>query len=172
MKQQYKTKRLILNRLTLQDAHFIFELVNTPGWIKYIGDRNIHSIDDAAMYIEKILNNPGITYWVVQLTGKHTPVGIITFIKRDYLAHHDIGFAFLPEHTKKGLAFEAAYTVLNDLFSMAAGTAILATTIKKNNDSVHLLKKLGFTYLQEINNGNDKLDVYEVTKSKLAGPGI
>jgi ribosomal-protein-alanine N-acetyltransferase len=169
MKQQYTTKRLTLNRLTLQDADFIFELVNTPGWIKYIGDRNIHSREAAVTYTEKILNNPGITYWVVQLTAEQTPVGIITVIKRDYLEHHDIGFAFLPCHTKKGLAFEAAFTVLNDLFSMAAGTTMLATTIKENNDSVLLLIKLGFTYLQEINDGNDLLDVYEVTKSKLAG---
>ncbi len=171
MKQQYKTKRLTLNRLILQDAHFIFDLVNTPGWIKYIGDRDIHSIDDAATYIEKILNNPGITYWVVQLTGKHTQVGIITFIKRDYLAHHDIGFAFLPDHTNKGLAFEAAFAVLNDLLETGSDTHILATTLKENNASVHLLKKLGFTWLQEINNGNEMLDVYEVTKNKLAGPG-
>jgi len=171
MKQQYQTKRLTLNTLTRQDADFIFELVNTPGWIKYIGDRNIHSTEAAASYLEKILSNPGITYWVVQITGVQAPVGIITFIKRDYLAHHDIGFAFLPAYTKKGLACEAAFTVLKDLFSSTAETHILATTIKENNASVQLLKKLGFTYLQEINSGNDLLDVYDITESKLINPG-
>ena len=58
MKQQYKTKRLTLKRLTPEDADFIFELVNTPAWIKYIGDRNIKSKENAANYIERILINP------------------------------------------------------------------------------------------------------------------
>ncbi|HQW93551.1 MAG: GNAT family N-acetyltransferase [Chitinophagaceae bacterium] len=170
MKQQYKTKRLTLKRLTPEDADFIFELVNTPAWIKYIGDRNIKSKEDAANYIEKILNNPDIIYWVVQLTGGQIAVGIITFIKRDYLAHHDIGFAFLPVYTQKGLAFEAAFTVLNELLKMPAHRHILATTIKENNASVQLLKKMGFAWQQEINSGNDILDVYGITKDKLIIP--
>jgi hypothetical protein len=33
--------RVRLRELTKTDAPFIFELLNTEGWLRYIGDRNI-----------------------------------------------------------------------------------------------------------------------------------
>ena len=41
------TDRLTLAELQIEDAPFILELYNDPDFIKYIGDRNIHSIFDA-----------------------------------------------------------------------------------------------------------------------------
>jgi [ribosomal protein S5]-alanine N-acetyltransferase len=49
--QQLFTERLRLDPFTFADAAFFKELVNTPGWLQYIGDRNIHSITDAEQYI-------------------------------------------------------------------------------------------------------------------------
>jgi RimJ/RimL family protein N-acetyltransferase len=40
MKQILETERLILRELDIQDAQFMFQLLNSPGWIKYIGDRS------------------------------------------------------------------------------------------------------------------------------------
>ena len=34
-----ETDRLILRRLTLDDAEFMLRLVNDPSWLRYIGDR-------------------------------------------------------------------------------------------------------------------------------------
>ena len=167
MQLNYKTNRLILNKLTVHDAAFIFELVNTPGWIKFIGDRNVKTTEDAFNYIQKIISNAGINYWVVKLEDKQIAVGIITFIKRDYLEYHDIGFAFLPAYAKQGYAFEAALAVLTNLVKDKEHSTILATTIKENEASIQLLKKLGFTYRNEIKNGNDLLHVYAVNAGRL-----
>ena len=171
MQADYKTIRLILNKLTVQDAAFIFELVNTPGWIKFIGDRNVKTTEDAVNFIQKIISNADINYWVVKLEDKQIAVGIITFIKRDYLEHHDIGFAFLPTYAKQGYAFEATLAVLTNLVKDKEYSTILATTIKENEASIQLLKKLGFTYRNEIKNGNDLLHVYAVYEGKLFIPG-
>ncbi len=111
MKTIYKTDRLLLKKLKPGDAHFIFELVNSPGWIKFIGDRNIKTMEDAGKYIRRILSDGLIHYWVVYLQEPQMAIGLITFIKRSYLDHSDIGFAFLPAHAKQGYAFEAAYAV-------------------------------------------------------------
>ncbi len=51
-----ETGRLILSKIAVDDAAFILELMNTPGWIKYIGDRNIKTVEQAATYIK---NKPG-----------------------------------------------------------------------------------------------------------------
>lgn len=170
MHQTYKTERLQLHKLTLHDVDFIFELVNTGAWIKFIGDRQVKTTADAIAYIEKITANPDVNYWVVKLKDSIVPLGVITFIKRNYLEQHDIGFAFLPQHAKKGYAFEAAQEVLNNLLGAENCTTILATTIKENIASIQLLKKLGFTFKTELNIGNETLHVYAVNKDQLCKP--
>ena len=52
----FETNRLILRATTVNDASFIVELLNTPKWLKYIGDRNVHTIEDAVQYIKDKFN--------------------------------------------------------------------------------------------------------------------
>ncbi len=165
MKSNYKTDRLLLRTLTLADAIFIFELVNTAGWIKFIGDRNVHTNEDAERYIQKILSNPDVSYRVVTLQDEQTAVGVVTLIKRNYLDHHDIGFAFLPTYAKQGYAFEASSAVLADLLKSNQHQTILATTLKENVSSIQLLQKLGFSFSKEITNENDTLQLYAINKN-------
>lgn len=160
MKKNHQTERLILTELSLNDAAFILELVNTPEWIRFIGERNIRTLENAREYIQKILDNPDVRYWVVKLADQKFSIGIITFIKRDYLEHWDIGFAFLSEFINKGYAYEATMAVLNDLIHDPSHNHILATTLKENSRSIKLLEKLGFTFRNEIKQGDDMLQVY------------
>src|SRR6476620_8470162 len=130
LKHTFQTERLLLTSLSLHDNDFIFELVNTPGWIRFIGDRNIHSREAAKEYINRILSNEKIRYWVVQLPAENCSIGIITFIQRD------IGFAFLPRYGKSGYASEAAKAVLDSVQMKDPHSTILATTIPENQDSI------------------------------------
>lgn len=156
----YKTERLLLNELCIDDNGFINELVNTQEWIKFIGERNIKTEEDAKCYIQKIMDNPNIRYWVVKLKNENISIGIITFIKRDYLEHHDIGFAFLPKFAKNGYAYEAAISVLNDAMNNKNHHQILATTIKENTTSIKLLEKLGLSFKNELLVGKELLMIY------------
>ena len=165
MQANYKTNRLQLRMLTETDAAFIFELVNTAGWIKFIGDRNIKDTGDAVNYIQKIISNPAISYRVVTLRDDETAIGVVTFIKRDYLDHHDIGFAFLPAYNKQGYAFEATKEFLDDLLNSGEQETILATTIPENSSSIQLLKKLGFNFSKEINHEGQALQLFSIIKN-------
>src|SRR4051812_22526754 len=95
------TERLSLNLVDTGDHAFIYRLVNSEGWLKFIGNRNVNSEEDAIPYIQRIQDTPNLKYWVVKITSTGEAIGIISFIKRDYLDHFDIGFAFLPEHMGK-----------------------------------------------------------------------
>ncbi len=163
MQKSYQTNRLLLSELTLSDAAFIKELVNTAEWIKFIGERNVTTTADAKVYIQKLIDNPDINYWVVKLKKDNTPLGIITLIKRTYLDHHDIGFAFLPKHAKQGFAYEAAITVLTDVLQDPVHFTILATTIPENKSSIALLEKLGLHLSKEFEHGGERLLLYAVT---------
>lgn len=150
MQSEFATQRLLIFSLTVADDEFILALVNTPGWLRFIGDRNVRTADDAGAYITKIIQNPAFNYWVVQLRDERTPIGIITFIKRDYLEFPDIGFAFLPAYTKSGYAFESTSVILNHLLNEQLYDHVLAITIAGNTDSIKLLIKLGFEREKEI----------------------
>jgi len=158
-----QTERLLIQPLTNTHKHFIFELLNTAGWIEFIGNRNINTIDDAVAYIERIITNKNVQYSVVTLQENLQPIGIITFIKKDYLEHHDIGFAFLPQYGKQGFAYEAANAFLQHHQQLQ--NTILATTIPSNINSINLLKKLGFIYEQQIEDENEILQVYKKTSN-------
>ena len=106
-----ETERLLLTHLDPADAAFILELLNEPSWLRFIGDKNVHSLDDARRYIE---NGPmamyaakGFGLYRVALKETDTPIGICGLIKRDTLPEPDIGFAFLPRAWGAGYAREA-----------------------------------------------------------------
>jgi ribosomal-protein-alanine N-acetyltransferase len=157
-----ETARLDLQQLNLTNAEFIFQLVNSQGWVKFIGERNIKNLEDARVYIKKIMDNPTITYWVIYLKEQSRPIGIISLIRRDYLEHADIGFALLPEYEKKGYATEAAGYVLAALAKSGQQEMILAITLKENTQSIRLLEKLGMKLEREMERDKEQLLVYSI----------
>lgn len=167
MQNNYYTQRLVLDEINKNDTEFILELVNTPEWIKFIGNRNIISSLEASEYINKIISNPDVNFWVVRTKDQQLAIGIITFIKKDYLDYYDIGFAFLTRYTQRGYAYEASSVVLNDALKNFNHKKILATTVKDNINSIQLLEKLGLKFHKEIENENEQLMVYAITNDKL-----
>ena len=163
------TDRLLLDPLMESDGKFVLELVNTDGWLKFIGNRNVTSEADATAYIQKIIDSPVINYWVIRLKGNSLPIGIITFIKREYLAHHDIGFALLPAFENSGYAYEASEAVLYNLIhSNRQPTHLSAITNPENSRAIKLLKKLGFEFHKMITVEKENLQVYEACADKLS----
>ena len=160
MQNTFETNRLRLALLHPDDAGFMLTLMNTPGWLEFIGDRNIRSLDDATAYIQKISDNPLFFYWTVRLKDDPAPIGVVTFLKRDYLEHSDIGFAFLPEAGKNGYAYEAAKAVLDAAVRDPAHTNVLATTLPGNTGSIRLLEKLGLRLDRTIRLDEEELLVY------------
>jgi len=160
----YRTQRLSLDSVSAHHLDFVFELVNTPEWLKFIGNRNVTDKQEARYYIQKIIDNPHIFYWVVSLQHDKTPLGIVTFIKREYFEHFDLGFAFLKRFTGKGYAYESAKTVLDQALQDPKHSRILATTLEDNHHSIALLKKLNFSFEKKINEAEEELLLYAIDR--------
>jgi RimJ/RimL family protein N-acetyltransferase len=141
------TNRLQLRPIGLDDAAFIMNLINCPGFIRFIGDRNVRTIDQAITYLENMLANPDITYWAIQTKDNQVPVGVVTWVKRDFLPSPDVGYALLPEFEGNGYAFEASQAWLS--YHLQANKSVLAICQADNLASIKLLLKLNFK-LEEI----------------------
>jgi RimJ/RimL family protein N-acetyltransferase len=157
-----------MNLLTLEDHDFIKRLVNSKGWIEFIGDRNFHTMDDATAYINKIISSQNIFYWVVRIKDKNIPIGIISYLKRAYLEHFDIGFAFLPEFCNNGYAFEASKEVLTLVSNSDEYTPVLATTVPKNTNSIKLLNKLGLHFEKVMEVEGNVLHIYSSSAKAIS----
>jgi len=145
-----ETERLLLSRLTPNDAAFIFELVNEPSFIQNIGDRNVRSEDDAVRYIQQgpmaSYDQHGFGLYRVALKQTAVPIGICGPLKRETLEHPDIGFAFLPRFWRQGYALESAAAVMNYARNQLHLTDIAAITTPDNERSIKLLEKLCFRF--------------------------
>ena len=162
MYKQLATERLFIRPIQLADANFIIALVNTEGWLKFIGDRNIHDQKDAEIYIQKILNNPQFYYSVFELKDNHLPIGIVTFLHREGYEHPDIGFALLPEYAGQGYAFEASRKYLDEILKEKKWRKIVGITIPENTASIKLLEKLGLIYVKNFIDEEEELSLYEL----------
>jgi RimJ/RimL family protein N-acetyltransferase len=159
MKYILETERLRLRQLNYGDTVFILNLLNSPGWLEFIGDRNVKTEEDAFRYLHdgpmKSYETSGFGLWLVELQIDETPVGMCGLLKRDYLDHPDIGYAFLPEFMGSGYAFEIASATLTYVTQTLNIPTILATVLPTNKKSIRLLEKIGLRFDKTIISPSD-----------------
>jgi len=150
-----KTERLIISKVTLKDAPFFVELMNTPSWLKYIGDRKIKTVEDAENNLKKGIlksyaeNGYGF-YKVSEISKPSKAIGIVGLVKRKELEDTDIGFGYLPEYEGKGYGYESSMAILKlakDRFKL---NKVAAITNPENKNSIQLLEKLGLSFQKRI----------------------
>ena len=160
MKLILETDRLKLREFGLDDTKFIIELVNSPGWLKFIGDRNIKTKADAKNYLKygpmKSYLENGYGLFMVEKKDDNTPIGMCGIIRRDNLEHPDIGFAFLPSYNGQGYAYEIASATLEYAKKVLKIPEILAITVGDNVKSIALLEKIGLKFIKKIHLKDDK----------------
>lgn len=145
-----QTSCLTLRHLAPADAPFILALLNDPDWLRFIGDRGVRTVEQAAAYIAAgpmaMYAREGFGLYLVELRAGGTPIGICGLIKRDFLDDVDLGFAFLPQGRGQGYALEAAEAVLRHAASALGLRRVAAITDLENHRSMRLLEKLGLRF--------------------------
>lgn len=149
------TERLALRELHGGDAGFILELLNEPGWLRYIGDRGIRTLEAAAEYIENVprrmYREQGFGLWAVEAKGSGEPLGMCGLIKRPGLDDIDIGFAFLERHGRRGYGLESASAVMDHARRVLGLQRIVAITSVDNHASIRLLERIGLRFEKMVN---------------------
>lgn len=169
MSKTYETERLIIKLVDIDDAEFLLKLLNTEKWLKNIGDRNIHNLEDAQRYVrEKNLpqiERLGFGNAVVILKSDNEKIGTVGLYDREGIDGVDIGFAFLEEHEGKGYAYEAAKKIMDAGINEFDIKKVSAITLPENSSSIKLIEKLGLKFKEvvRIPNDTEDLNLYELT---------
>jgi ribosomal-protein-alanine N-acetyltransferase len=143
-----QTERLILRRLSLDDAEEIFFLRSDETVNKYIDRPRATSIEDAYNFINKTnhsIENNELIDWAIAFKNNSRLIGSIclwNIFKEESKA--EIGYELLPDFQGKGIAQEAIFTVLDYGFNIMLLNKIEAYTHKENSSSIKLLEKFGF----------------------------
>jgi RimJ/RimL family protein N-acetyltransferase len=157
--QTLTSERLKLRPLVLADAGFVLGLVNDPDWLKYIGDREVHDLDDARKFIvdgpQAMYQEYGLGMLLVETLERSAPIGLCGLLKREFLEYPDLGFAFMPAYRGMGYAAEASNVILNN--AQPDFSQIAAMTALDNPPSITLLEKLGFEFSKIIQIGEDDM---------------
>ncbi len=143
----WETTRLLLRPTGVEDAEFILKLLNTPKWLKFVGDRQVHSEDEARVYIKKRmlpqLERLGYSNYTIIRKSDGNKLGCCGLYDREGLEGVDIGFALLPEYEKHGFALEASKELLRAAGEEFGIRKISGITAKDHYASQRLLEKLG-----------------------------
>jgi RimJ/RimL family protein N-acetyltransferase len=152
--QVIETDRLVLRRVEPDDAAFMVELMNDPGWLEHIGDRGIRSVEDARTYIrdrlQALYRQFGYGLYLVDLKEPRTPIGLCGLVRRAWLDDADLGFAFLPRYRGRGYAHEAASATLEHARAVLGLRRIAAITSPANSASIRLLERLGLRFERRV----------------------
>jgi [ribosomal protein S5]-alanine N-acetyltransferase len=150
----FATARLTLRPFALDDAPFIVELLNDPGWLRFIGDRGVRNEDDARTYLrERVLAHEakhGFALAMVALRSDGTPIGMCGLIRRETLPDVDLGYAFLPAYRGQGYAREAAAAWLAQGLGTLGLKRIVAFTDPDNAASCRVLEAIGMRFEQRL----------------------
>src|ERR1700681_2796971 len=151
-----ETDRLVLQRFTASpsESEFVLRLVNEPSYLQNIGDKGVRTLEQAATYL---LEGPIKSYqlhghglYLVVLKESQQLVGTCGLLKRDQFPDADLGYAFLPEFWSQGFAYESASAVVDFGKHTLGLSRIIALVAPANSPSIKLLKKLGFSYSEQV----------------------
>lgn len=169
---RFNTERLYMKLTSVEDAAFIYELLNTESWLKFIGDRGVTSIEKAKQYIEdKMLPQAerlGYGNYTVHIKENDVKIGTCGLYDRQGMEGVDIGFSFLPAYEGKGYGYESSSKLLSIGINDFGLELIKGITVKENFRSQRLLEKLGLKQVGTVTlEGDDtELLLYQITSAE------
>ena len=144
------TSRLIIDRITSDDAPFVLAMLNDDDFIHYVADHGVRTIEQAQAYISDRIaasyEEHGFGMAAVRLKDSCETIGMCGLVKRDTLSDIDLGYGFLPTGRGQGYACEAATAVREWGKKELALSRLAAIIHPQNTASRNLAVKIGMSF--------------------------
>jgi RimJ/RimL family protein N-acetyltransferase len=159
-----ETERLFLREITLEDSENVYLLNLDPDVIKYTGDNSFENIEEAKDFLIKYdhYKKYGFGRWAVINKEDNDFLGWCGLKYSVDVNEYDIGFRLFKKYWNKGYATEAAQKCLDLGFSKFKMSTIVGRTMKENQASITVLKKIGLTYLKSFDFDGKPGEVYKI----------
>lgn len=157
----FDSERLLFRELTEDDAENMLRIWNDPDFVRFVGDRGLHTAEQASAYLvagpmqayrlvgyhsfalhEKLVDADGEGAVTVRAGAF---VGAAGLIRRDDGAT-DVGYALLPEYRGRGYAREAAIACIDRARSVYLLDKVLGLVNPANARSISVLEAAGLTF--------------------------
>ncbi|MGK4568048.1 GNAT family N-acetyltransferase [Flavobacterium sp. 3HN19-14] len=168
------TERLILRPLTISDVDDFFLMNNNPNVNAYL--RNpITTKAEAKQYIQKIISEyerNNIARFGVILKATNRLIGFSGLkyrntLENNHIDFYDLGYRFSEKQWRKGFATEAALAWLDYGFNTMQLSKIHACAVRDNIASNSVLKKIGFTFMNQYSVNNELHNWYTIKKQNF-----
>lgn len=144
-----ETERLILRKMTENDAEDLFEYASEPKVSKFMPWKAHKTIEDSKQFIDFILNayeQKNKLTWAIELKKSGHMIGTVDFVK--WLPKHsraEIAYALSHHHWGRGYTAEAARALIGFGFKEMKLNKIEAPIVPANFQSQRVLEKVGMT---------------------------
>lgn len=159
-----ETERLRLREMSESDGAFMLELLNDPGFIRFIADRGVRTLEGAARYIRERFvegyRQHGFGLWLVEPKDEGAPAGMCGLLQRGApVPGVEVGYAFLPQFRGKGYAYEAAAASAAHAREVLGLSRLYAVVNPDNIASIRVLEKLGMRFERMVRLAGEEFDI-------------
>ena len=147
---QLKTKRLTINHLCLDDVVDLHRM-DMDLRVRHYIDGKASPLKKTKKYLsENIISyrENGYGRYAIRDADTNEFLGICGFLKESYGL--DFGYRFLPSCWGKGIATEAASTVLEKGISDNLREQVVGIVLPENKASINVLCKVGFKWQENL----------------------
>ena len=142
-----ETERLVINNLSLNDLQFLTDLDSDPVVRKFI-DGKVKTFDETRQYISENIDSYlqlGFGRYAVRSKEDLNPIGICGFLMENYGV--DFGYRFSQSAWGRGIAKEAANSVIKYGCDQLKLKKIIGIVLPDNIASEKILISSGFTFV-------------------------
>ena len=145
-----ETDRLILRKMTLDDAEAVFAYASDPEVSRYVIWETHRSVEDSKACLELVLEkyrNGGDPDWGIVYKGDHCFVGTcgIVGVNAEH-ARAELGYALSRDYWGRGIMVEAVRAMIRFGFERMDLNRIEARCIIENTASARVMEKAGMAY--------------------------
>jgi RimJ/RimL family protein N-acetyltransferase len=164
------SERLLLREFTVDDAPQLFALYEDADVMRYTGEEPFTSVAAVEQFLSEYpyYERDGFGRWAVIDRRSDEFLGFCGLRRDNPTPEVDLGFRFFRRFWFQGYATEAARAALSTGFGAFGLTEIIGRTMRENLASTHVLKKLGLTFREVVEEDGLFWLIYSIDRETFA----
>ena len=140
----FTTERLVLRRVTPDDAHHVFSYARDPEVARFMTFPRAERVDDViAPFLDRVqasMDADTEFHWGIRPAAESRLIGVISLMRRHGL---EMGYVLNRSQWGRGYVPEAAGALIDWAFDTREAWRVWATCDLENTKSVSVMRKIG-----------------------------